>query len=290
MSNVDVFDQIASRYNQLSKAGQRIANYVLKYKNMMQPMSTTQIAKECGTSAASVTRFCRDIGLENFAELKWSVSVALASTAADTGKSITIDAYSEIRAEDSIELKCQKLSHIGMQSLKQALEQIDPESVRVAVEMLSKAGSVYCFGQGNSSAVAYDAWGRFVSVTPKFHWISDAHMQAYTASLLGCDDVVIFFSFSGATRELLEIGSLLKQTMAKLILVTRFPNSPGAQMADVVLLCGVNETPRQQGSIAAKIGQLFIIDILFNEYCAQNLDMIVKNQEKTRSAGMKHNI
>ena len=57
---------------------------------------------------------------------------------------------------------------------------------------------------------------------------------------------------------------------AKLILVTRFPNAPGAQYADLLLICGAHESPAQQGSIAAKISQLFIVDVLFHEFCARN--------------------
>lgn len=280
MSSGDIYEQIAAKYNSLSKVERRIADYVLKYRHMMQPMTSAQMAKECGVSVASVTRFCRAIGLDSFAELKWSISAALASSAA-AAEGDVFDVYDEVRAEDSIELKCQKLSYIGMQALRQTLEGIDPEAIRAAVDLLSRARSVYCFGQGNSSIVASEAWGRFASVTTRFHWISDTHMQAYTASLLGAEDVILYFSFSGVTRELAETERILNGTGAKLILVTRFPNSPCARNADVTLVCGVSETPRQQGSIAAKIGQLFIIDVLFNEFCARNLEMIVENQAKT---------
>ena len=82
--------------------------------------------------------------------------------------------------------------------------------------------------------------------------------------------MILYFSFSGNVRELSEVGQILSGSAAKLILVTRFPNSPGAQYADLLLLCGANEAPEQQGSIAAKIGQLFIVDVLFHEYCARN--------------------
>lgn len=294
MGNGNIYERITAQYNQMSKVERRIADYILKYRHMMQPMTSAQVAKACGVSVASVTRFCRTIGLDNFAEFKWGISAALASSAAATdgvsGNSVIPDAYDEVRAEDSIELKCQKLSRIGIQALMQTLEKIDPEAIRVAVELLCRAGSVYCFGQGNSSIVASDAWGRFVSVSQKFHWVSDSHMQVYSAALLQENDVVLYFSFSGSTKELCEIGGLMKQTKAKLILVTRFPNSPGAQLADLVLLCGANETPRQQGSIAAKIGQLFIVDVLFNEFCAQNLESIIENQRKTVSAAETRHI
>ena len=73
---------------------------------------------------------------------------------------------------------------------------------------------------------------------------------------------------------------------AKLILVTRFPNSPGAQYADLLLICGAHESPAQQGSIAAKVSQLFIVDVLFHEFCAKNhidfvyQEPISRNQSK----------
>ena len=118
--------------------------------------------------------------------------------------------------------------------------------------------------------MAEDAWGRFSCVSSKFHYISNANLQATTAELLGKDDVVLYFSFSGSVRELVEMGQILQKRDAKLILVTRFPNSPGAAYADLLLICGANEAPQQQGSIAAKIGQLFIVDVLFHEFCARN--------------------
>jgi fructoselysine-6-P-deglycase FrlB-like protein len=102
------------------------------------------------------------------------------------------------------------------------------------VDCLCDAENVYCFGQGNSSIIAMDAWGRFATITSKFHWISDFHMQAVTAATLGANDVILYFSFSGAIRELSELGQLMQKTQAKLILVTRFPKSPGAKYADLL--------------------------------------------------------
>lgn len=87
---------------------------------------------------------------------------------------------------------------------------------------LYEADNVYCFGQGNTSIIAMDAWGRFSSITSKFHWINDFHMQAITAATLGAKDVILYFSFSGAMRELSELGGLVQKTEAKLIL-----GSPG---------------------------------------------------------------
>ena len=102
----------------------------------------------------------------------------------------------------------------------------------------------------------------------------------------GKNDLVLYFSFSGSIRELVEVGQLVRKTEAKLILVTRYESSPGADYADLVLVCGANESPHQQGSIAVKLGNLFIIDILFNEFCSRNLDVVTRNKQITQEASI----
>lgn len=109
-------------------------------------------------------------------------------------------------------------------------------------------------------------------------------MQAITAATLGAKDVILYFSFSGAMRELSELGGLVQKTEAKLILVTRFPNSPGSKFSDLLLICGADEAPNQQGSVAVKLGQLFIIDVLFHEYCSKDAKTALENRERTLNA------
>ena len=95
---------------------------------------------------------------------------------------------------------------------------------------------------------------------------------------------ILYFSFSGAMRELSELGGLVQKTEAKLILVTRFPNSPGSKFSDLLLICGADEAPNQQGSVAVKLGQLFIIDVLFHEYCSKDAKTALENRERTLNA------
>ena len=72
--------------------------------------------------------------------------------------------------------------------------------------------------------------------------------------------------------ELMELLGEARRRGVKTILITHFPNSPGAALADVVLLCGADESPLQLGSVGARIAQLYLLDILFSELCRRNLD------------------
>lgn len=65
---------------------------------------------------------------------------------------------------------------------------------------------------------------------------------------------------------MVDILSSAKNRGAKIIAVTRFANSPITQYADVVLICGSNESPLQSGTIVARIAQLTVIDMVYQEY------------------------
>jgi DNA-binding MurR/RpiR family transcriptional regulator len=97
-------------------------------------------------------------------------------------------------------------------------------------------------------------------------------MQAITLSNMDENDVLIYFSYSGSVRDMMENFSIAESRKVKTILITRFPKSPGASQADVVLQCGSSESPLQLGSIPARISQLFMLDILFSEYCRRDYD------------------
>ena len=263
----DIFSTLIRSYNSLTRSETKVADYILRHKQQVPLQSISELAAACEVSEATLSRFCHSVGCHSFNEFKLSVVQAISSS---ESAAADMDLYSTVLATDSVEQKSRKLCYISTDALNQTLRDLDFRSIEEAVDVLSQANNVFCFGQGNSSIIAEDAWGRFTCVSPKFHFIANANLQYDTARLLGAGDVVLYFSFSGSVRELKEVGQILKKSQAKLVLVTRFPNSRGAELADLVLICGANEAPHQQGSIAAKISQLFIVDILFHEFCAKN--------------------
>ena len=283
MNGESIFDVIIQGYSSLTRSEIRVADYILKHKPELPYIMSKTLADACQVSEATITRFCRSVGCASFNDFKVRAAQAISSDST-SGPASGYDLYGYIQLEDSLEQKCQKLYRVGTQALQQTLDLLDYGAVRKVVDCLYEADNVYCFGQGNTSIIAMDAWGRFSSITSKFHWINDFHMQAITAATLGSKDVILYFSFSGAMRELSELGGLVQKTEAKLILVTRFPNSPGAKFSDLLLICGADEAPNQQGSVAVKLGQLFIIDVLFHEYCSKDAKTALENRERTLNA------
>lgn len=287
MEDATIIQQIMEKRNEMTKTERRITDYILNHKHNVAQMTISQLADACGTSTSSITRFTRLFGFDSYLDFRMALArnniiekTRFSSTQAEDQREEFGDVYEAIQPEDSIELKTQKLYQIAVTTLQQSVELIDPEQIDLAVDLMIQADNVFCYGQGNSSLVAKDAWGRFSFVTSKFHSIEDAHMQRNIAAILGERDVVLYFSYSGATQELLDVATVLQSTDAKLILITRYSDSPGAKLADCVLICGSNESPTQQGSIAAKFAQLFLIDVLFNEYISRVPEISQEAREK----------
>ena len=130
----------------------------------------------------------------------------------------------------------------------------------------------------------------FSTVSPKFQFVPDSHLQISTAAVMSPKDVVLYFSFSGSTRDLQDLLEVAREKKVKVILISRIPKSPGGQMADVVLQCGANEGPLQAGSATARMAQLFVLEVLFLELCRSSPAQVEKYQESIAEAVAKKHL
>lgn len=280
MNNKNALERVTDAYPTLTRSARKIADYILDHTLEAQYMSITALAEECGVADATISRFCRALGFDGYNEFK----LALAKASAPAPNTPAPNAAGAIHAGDSITEMSRKLYAADAAAIAQTMALVEEEKVRTAVQLLSEARQVFCFGQGGSMVMAMEAWARFATVARQFQCIQDSHMQAMAASLAGPEDVILFFSYSGSTRDMMDVLRLAKSRGVRVILVTHFAKSPAAARADVVLLCGSKEGPLQSGSIAAKMALLFVVDVLFHEYCRQNPALTDANQENSADA------
>ena len=269
--NIGILERIHAAYYQLTATERKVADYVLAHSSQVQFMSITQLADECGTADATISRFCRSLQLKGFNAFK----LELAQHAATVQKSDFGDASDA--NTDTLEGRCKETGRMAQEAVSQTIELVNPEMISETVTMLEQANHVYCMGSGGSMIIAMECAHLFSTVTDKFHAVSDSHMQMSTAAIMDPKDVILLFSYSGATTGGLQILELAKQRGVRTVLVTRFPKSPAAKLADIVLRCGSNESPMQIGSVCAKVAQLVVQDLLYQEYFHRNREVCEKN-------------
>ena len=272
--NMDILERIHASYYQLTATERKVADFVLAQHAQVQFMSITQLADECGTAEATISRFCRSLKLKGFNAFK----IELARHGAASVSPV------KVQPTDTPAGRCQEVGRQAVDAVNQTIELVQLQLIQQAVELIEQAPRVMCIGSGGSMILANECAHMFSTVTGKFYSVGDSHMQMSAAATLEEGSIILLFSYSGATTNGLQVLELARTRGIKTILITRFPKSPAAKLADVVLRCGSNEGPFQLGSVAAKIAQLVVVDILFQEYYSRNRESCEENIQSIASA------
>ena len=273
-----VFVHIGSEYYTFTAAEKKLADYILSAQDCISRMSISELASACSVADATVSRFCRRLGYKGYPDFKLAIANASIHRLEDNPLS------GEITREDTLETISQKLLNASAMAMVQTREVLNLDAVAQAAAVLRESTSVLCMGQGGSMLIASEAAHLFSTISGKFRPVSDSHMQAMAAVMMEPTDSILFYSYSGSTLAMLDTLKTARERGARIILVTRFPNSPGAALADIVLQCGANENPLQSGSVPARIAQMYLTDILFSEYTRKNLDEAKESRNRIAQA------
>ena len=278
MSEENVFSRITQEYYQLTASENKLAPFVVANGQRSQTMSISELAAACGVAEATISRFCRRMGYRGYSAFR--LAIAAATAARENSDPLS----GEIQPEDTVPDLCAKLASANIDAIRETQGLIRPENIQAAADALLAAHTVLCMGQGGSMLMAEEAAHLFTTAFPGFFAISDSHMQVIAAANLTEKDIILFFSYSGSTKELMDVLQIAQRRHIRTVLVTRYSGSPGAGLADIVLQCGSTEGPLQLGSVAARIAQLYLIDVLFSEMCRRDLDTCRHRRELVADA------
>lgn len=264
--------KIRSRLPSCSRGERRVAEYILESPAQVIYQSVTEVGAATETSEATVIRFCQSLGYRGYHEFK----VALAQDLV-----VPTPAQSEdIRPDDPLAAIASKLLTHNIQVLQDTIRVLDMEQLERAVDAVTRARKVEFYGVGASGITAADARYKFLRIGTLCDAPPDPNIQAMSAAMLTPQDVAVGISWSGSNKDTLHVLSNARQAGARVIAVTNFVKSPVTEVADVVLLTASRETPAQSGSLASKIAQIFVLDLLFT-------GVVMRNQEKARLANEK---
>ena len=279
MPGDNVFNLITGEYYQLTSSEKKLASFIMANGQQAQKMSISELSEACDVAGSTISRFCRKMGYEGYSEFRLALASA---TASRPGYNASLSG--EISSEDSVKTLGDKLAAAEIDAINETKALIRPHDMQRAADLLQNSEKVLCMGQGASMLMAKEAAHLFTTVFPGFFAVSDSHMQIISASNLTEKDAVLYFSYSGSTKDLQDVLRIAHKRGAKVLLITRFPRSPGAEKADQVLQCGYSESPLQLGSMTARIAQLYLVDVLFSELCRRDLERCKFKREQVAQA------
>lgn len=258
---------IQEHYPTLTRSEKKVADYVLKVGSQLiyATMSDIKVATKVGD--ATIIRFCQKLGYNGFSDFKIEIAKEDFTQQEQTRPA---DYYDDIS------------QHL-QEALTATAKLIDPKKLDQAVDLMSQAKNIYIFGVGGSAQVSESFSAILLRVGVQATPIGDPHIQAQLASLLGPTDLVVGLSLTGRTKDTYDSLKIAKDNGAKILAITNNFNSPVARLGDVVLQTAIEEF-LNGGSVAGRISQLYICDVLTQGYENRNeVDAVALRERVLRS-------
>ena len=237
----------------LSRAERQVAEFLLQKPHDALEMSIRVLAQACDVSEPTVARFSQSMGFDGFKTFKLAFAKSLA-----TGIPYL---HLDVNQADQVKDVLPKVFDRTIAALMEARNHADTASFEAAVNLLARARRIECYGLGYSGALAIDAQLKFFRFGIPTTVFCDAHLQAQSASLLNSDCVVVAFSRTGRTRDIINSVQLAKNAGAK-VLVLCASGGPLAQLADVHIGVDVEEDPDIYTPMTSRLAHLTYIDAL----------------------------
>ncbi|WLD93072.1 MurR/RpiR family transcriptional regulator [Alkalihalobacillus sp. AL-G] len=264
---------INSYFPSLTKSEQKVAEIVLEEMEKVMYFSVTDLADAADVGDTTVLRFCRKVGFKGYQEFKLAIAKDLANGTGTPGED-----------PDEAGGILQAIARNTVNVIQETAAITNEEVLEDALILLDEANSIHFFGVGTSGLTALDAENRLLRIGKRTHAVIDSHIQAMTAATLGEGDVVVGISVSGSTKDTIDSLKIAEDSGATVIAITHHARSPITKVANLVLLSGGKESPLEGGSLAAKISQLFVIDLLCTGIAIRNKKKSLEFKERTARA------
>lgn len=253
-------EQVGPRIRQamenLSDAERLVISSCLDLGAEINGYTITDIAELNGVSPAMIVKAAKKVGLSGFRELKAVVSSYSQLPVGELHK--------ELHHSDDSSTVAAKIFNTAIGALQETLAILNFDALSAAAEAICQASSLAFYGVGGSSALALDAYHKFLRIGMRPQVFSDSYLMIMSAASLNqAGSVLVGFSHSGQTKAIVETFRLAHGQGGKTIAVTSSAFSPLTEHSDIVLCSVAQGSPILGVNAAARIAQLAIMDALF---------------------------
>ncbi|MEV0718719.1 MurR/RpiR family transcriptional regulator [Asanoa sp. NPDC050611] len=260
---------------------QRVAEQVLADPAAAARATIVELAERSGTSPATITRFCRALGFDGYADLRLGI-------AAETGRARsagwTFDIGREIQPTDPLDRVLGQIMAADTRAMHDTAALLDLAEVERAADAIAGASRVDIFGASGSALVGEEMQFSLHRIGVAAWAWTDVHNGLASAALLRPGDVALGVSHSGGTRETIEMLAEAGSRGATTIALTSFPRSPLAELADVVLLTAAQATTFRPDALSARHPQLVVLDLLYIAVAQRTHDRAHASFQRTAQA------
>ena len=248
-----LLDSIRTQLDSLSKSERKVALAVLEHPSATVSQNITALARSAQVSEPTVVRFCRTLGYDGWHEFKLKLAQGLA---------LALPGVNEQPAQDDLAADLvNKICSRSINTLLDLRNNLDPDAIQRALDILSRANKIEFYGQGTSGIVAADAQHKFFRSGVPTVAYADPNIHSIAAALLREGDAVVAISQRGNSPALVRSTKLARRGGADVIVLAP-SGTPLADLATVLIPIDLVFNTDPYTPISARLAYLVVIDVL----------------------------
>ncbi|MFA5421751.1 MAG: MurR/RpiR family transcriptional regulator [Bacilli bacterium] len=253
--------RINESLDSFSKQVAKVARYVLNHQDEVIQMTISELAKKSKSSTATIVRFATILGFRGYRDFIKNLYHDVVSNS--IGEDNVYELDDKLTQESTIKQTVELVSRLNIEALTNTLKIIDDKCVERAVNAINTANRLCIYALSGSTVVAEDALFKFDRLGINCRIYDTPHSQILSASNLNPEDVALFLSYSGETKDIIAAAEIAADRQVKTISITKFGENT------LTKTCGINIQHSSLGkgfrsfSTRSRVVQSNIIDILF---------------------------
>lgn len=250
---LDIVGLLQTEKNAFTRSERALTEIVLADVDSVLKMSIVDLAAQADVSPPTVTRFCRRLGCDSYADFK----VRLAQS-----RFVGQRYFAPAAGPSSVREIAQGVINGIQSTIYDTFDHLDFDAVERAAETVVKSSFVLSFGSGGaSSMVATETEMRLFRLGIKIAASTDHQVQMMRAAASPPGATIIAFSLSGNNLPLVKALSAAGEYGLTRIVVTR-SHSPISEQADILLPIDRREDPDILRPTPGRYAFLAMVDIL----------------------------
>ena len=255
-----------------------IAKYIIKNFRNIRELDTNIISSETYTSNAGVTRMCQKIGFSGFQEFKMKmleevINMEKEEINFDTG---------DIDKRDDTKTVIEKLTKLSISSLKETKLLQETEMINIVADLITESEVIDFYGIGASHIVCLDAQYNFMRAGKVVNTFEGPDLQRVQAISSDRKHLAILVSYSGLTKEIIDIAEILQDKEINTVSITGYGNNKLVKKCKYNLYVTSREALVRSAAIYSRISMLNLIDVIYFTYYNKNYDHVSDKIKKTK--------
>lgn len=248
-----LLQRILHERDRMRPAERRVADFVSRSPSEVIHMSMARLSEACSASDPTIMRFCRRFDFEGYQEFKLHLAQSLVPSAPF--------AYEQIIPEDGIGNIVRKTCRNSLNAIQRLLEDLDPEQVARGAALLAEARWTGIFASGISEVNALDTEHKFQRLGLRCQALIGRKKQDMHARAARAGEVMLIFSQSGHTRQMVEVARAARAGGARIVAVTA-GESPLARMVDEVIAVRPYDHTELMTPLASRLNHHLVTNML----------------------------